>query len=514
MMRPLSAGLVLLLGTAALAQVHRSTIYSRPDVPPDEALRRLNLKKGWARYITMEGRRDGFLSIQVAGKDLLVQTRAGLVVRLDAETGRAHWRQRVGRPFQGGQGLAFNKRSVYAVNGTDLYSLSRETGTQRWRFKLPGGSSALPVADERHLYLSTAAGRIYCYYLPSTDVLAPRTTEGGEEVVEEEAQPTPRWSLRTTISLELPPLLTQHRLLVPSPSGEVRLLEKAALENTREEDLSLRGRIEVPAGQFGDVAYIASSDGFLYALAIDAGKLYWRYTAGDAIQRQPVALGEDVYVTLRRGGLTRISRVDITDPVSRRAFEAGQEMWRNAEADRFVAANPKFVYADDRSGRLLVLDRKRGTKLSMLNTRDFRFPVVNTVTDRLYLAANDGLIVCLHDRDHPRPCNHRLKEEQADPLKKKLATLVTDAGGKTGQLRAVLDGLEKKYQLKIRVVQGAFKARGVDNILAKQVKFPAVKKQSLEEVLLLILRQVGAVFDVVDDTIMVIPAPPRAKDKE
>src|SRR5262249_58173490 len=58
----------------------------------------------------MEGRRDGFLSIQVAGKDLLVQTRAGLVVRLDAETGRAHWRQRVGRPFQGGQGLAFNKR--------------------------------------------------------------------------------------------------------------------------------------------------------------------------------------------------------------------------------------------------------------------------------------------------------------------------------------------------------------------------------------------------------------------
>src|SRR4051812_28156288 len=85
-MKILSAGLLTLLaGTVALAQIPPSTPYSTPEVPSDAVLRRLNLQKAWARHVPMEGRRDGFVSIQHAGRDLLILTRSGLVLRMGAE---------------------------------------------------------------------------------------------------------------------------------------------------------------------------------------------------------------------------------------------------------------------------------------------------------------------------------------------------------------------------------------------------------------------------------------------
>jgi outer membrane protein assembly factor BamB len=515
MKRLLAVGAMGLVGaTLALAQVPRSTIYSRPDLPSEETLRRLNLKMAWSRDLPTLGRADGFASIQVAGKDLLAQTRSGMVVRLDAETGVVRWRQRIGRPYRGGTALGFNARSVYAINATDLYSLSRETGEVRWKYRLPAGASAAPIADDRHVYLATAAGRIYAYLLPPTDVPAETKKDDGSEKEEdtENPQPVERWSVLTTVRLEFTPLQTLTHVMVLSPSGDIRLYDKGLRDveaAAREESLAVRGRIDHPAGQFGEVAYIGTQEGTLYALDMESSRLVWRYTAGTPIARQPMAMEEDVFVSLKRLGLARISRVDVTDPVTRRSREAGQEVWRNADADRFVASNPKFVYAMDFSGRMLVLDRKRGTKLSRLDTRHYRFPVHNVTTDRIYLASHDGLVVCLHDRDYARPYNHRTQEELGDPVKKALATPVTDPGGKMMTLRQVMNQFEKRYNVKIRVAERAFKERRVENVQAMKIKFPAVKKRPLEEVLAIILAQVGATFDVFDDTIYIIPARPK-----
>jgi hypothetical protein len=92
----------------------------------------------------------------------------------------------------------------------------------------------------------------------------------------------------------------------------------------------------------------------------------------------------------------------------------GELVWRNARADRFLAANPKFVYALDPQGRLMVIDQARGKELTTLDTRDFVIPIRNDRTDRLYLTANNGLIVCLHDRDYRKPMEMRKAEEKPE----------------------------------------------------------------------------------------------------
>ena len=240
------------------------------------------------------------------------------------------------------------------------------------------------------------------------------------------------WEEETNIEMAFKPLQTSERIFVTSPDGQAlgyaKVLRKG-MTTTQLYRFSIESKIRQQLGQYVAMAYLGAEDAALYAINLQSGKLRWRYTAGTAISRRPAALEQDVYVTSDREGLARIDRY------------SGEAMWKiphgrelvsaNAEADRFLAANNKFVYASDSSGRLLVLDRKRGVKLSTLPTHHFRFPVVNELTDRLYLASNDGLIVCLRDRDQIRQIRHRYALEQASsPILKLLEQKATEEPGK------------------------------------------------------------------------------------
>src|SRR5438132_1560632 len=100
----------------------------------------------------------------------------------------------------------------------------------------------------------------------------------------------------------------------------------------------------------------------------------------------PQATDEDLFIVADRGGLIRMDR------------QVGTSIWQNPEATQYLATNPKFVYATDKQGRLLVLDRRRGIRLATLDTSEFVFHVQNETTDRILLAAHDGTVICLHDK--------------------------------------------------------------------------------------------------------------------
>src|SRR5487761_1818653 len=87
------------LTASSEAQQTRAKLYSQPVPPPRELLDRLNLKMNFRVYVPMDGRHDGLATVQLHGTTLFVQTRSGLVTLIDAETGAALWRQRVGRAY-------------------------------------------------------------------------------------------------------------------------------------------------------------------------------------------------------------------------------------------------------------------------------------------------------------------------------------------------------------------------------------------------------------------------------
>ncbi|HJT77584.1 MAG TPA: PQQ-binding-like beta-propeller repeat protein [Gemmataceae bacterium] len=439
-MKPLPSVLALVLtATTAMAQDFPRQ-FSRPAVPPREVLNRLNLTLGWYTYVPTDGRRDSIFSIQLTGDEMLVQTRSGTVTSLDPETGRLRWGPAaVGLPYRHQEALGYNTRLILVTNGTTLYALDRKTGQQQWSYELPAAPIAPVVADDEQIYASLSNGRLHVFRLvvvqpgtapgraPSTIITGqPQNTErppmvdihglpppaidltgpyGGREYVAPAGFPPPavkpQFFYAAENTVEATPLVSPETLLVADSLGNLLGLSK--YNKLELFTLKTGGKITAPLNQHGEIAYAASADRDLYTVNMVTGKILWRFTSTLPIYDRPAVTDTDLYVSPAASGMYRLDR------------PSGEVLWHSPQAQRFLASNPKFVYATDRSGRLLVLDGRRGTVLSGYDTHDYVLPVSNDLTDRVYLAAQDGLIVCLHDRDYVRPVLTKKSPEQSPP---------------------------------------------------------------------------------------------------
>jgi len=95
----------------------------------------------------------------------------------------------------------------------------------------------------------------------------------------------------------------------------------------------------------------ASLDYSVYAFAGSSGRLAWRYNAGEPIRRAPFAFGNQVFVLAREMGLTAL---DATN---------GHVQWRLEETRDLVTADDTTVYAVNREGDLMGVNRADGKVL-------------------------------------------------------------------------------------------------------------------------------------------------------
>jgi outer membrane protein assembly factor BamB len=576
------AGCALLFAAVLMASDDPTRIWSQPSTPSREAMDRLNLQQDWAVYVPMDGRKDGFASIQVAGNQLIVQTRSGMITILESDNGgRAKWRARTGRLYQGALPPAWNAKSVLTTDNGNLYALDRETGTLQWQHNLSVVLSAPPAVDDTQTYLNTVQARVLTLHLPAVSITETATPEpaAGEEKKEDKTEKkedngekkednaekkeekaekkeeaptktetvapkgqsgnTPAkayaedvraffaWDYSTNERVEYKALVGKTSIFLAIPNGTYLGLPKKSgdANGGNQEGYRYIGDSPFTAApsQSEDSAYLATQDAHLYAIGIDSGKLLWRYVSGRAVRRSPVAVDvsdgpavdRDLYVTAEGSGLARLNR------------DTGEPLWNvrqsdyNSDADRLLAVNPKFVYATDGGGRMLVLDRKNGRQLSRYDIRDFVFPVVNGATDRIYLASNNGLIVCLHDKDYAQALLYHKEAPKLlaeKPLKERIQEVTDKLAMPISEPEAPNPITFKAYRTRIALQYGLtifppsdkiFK----DNKLAPpdevMVTPPKVDKKPLGEAFKEVLKQVNANYTQVEDTIIIGPAAPK-----
>jgi hypothetical protein len=206
------------------------------------------------------------------------------------------------------------------------------------------------------------------------------------------------WELGTTTRVLYPPLVTPRRLWGASDGRMVVAMAKS--DGKRELEVLLPDLLAATPAQVETTGYFPVGDGNLYAVDLLGGdrsgglNQLWRANCGGIMNHTPLVTKDSVYASGDNSGVTRLDRA------------TGAITWRSEHAaDLAIAANNEFVYIRDRQGRFLVYDAKRATdpqnrasvSLSGLNLPEFNIPVVNTVTDRVYLAADNGLIVCMRD---------------------------------------------------------------------------------------------------------------------
>ena len=108
-----------------------------------------------------------------------------------------------------------------------------------------------------------------------------------------------------------------------------------------------------------------------------------------------------VYVSAQLGGMHCL------------AVKTGKDLWFAPDVFQFVAASKARVYATDRLGRLVVLDAQSGARLDAIATENAPIKLLNTDTDRIYLADETGLIQCLHEVEQSEPIVHGKDRKQA-----------------------------------------------------------------------------------------------------
>jgi outer membrane protein assembly factor BamB len=444
-----------------------SRLYTQPAIPAEETLARQNLKLAWRAYLPVDGRRDGLFSVHPLGDQILVQLRSGAVVALDAEKGTTQWRARVGLPYLVTQELGYNKRSVFVVNGLRLFALDRQTGRVQWEFNLPTAMRAAPVADEQRLYLCLVDDRLYIYDLPPEGLMGPpppppppkeeippllpgqpyhsrtlfaRTIQGVNKFgtgsgmrdynVTRGVEPKLVVFLDAHTRVDDPPILTPDLITLPggsarSPRQVAGVAERAIVSDSvakaagytyfyvtsrkapgRFIPYRIDAPLTAPVAQHGDTVYLAERDANFYALDLAGARTLWRVPLTRAlVVRKPEVTDDDVYLSPERGGMYRLQR------------RTGDALWNNPNAVQFVSHTQKRVFATDPHGRLLILDRNRGTLLGSVDASEFVVPISNEWNDRIFLGANDGLLICLRDRDLVAAQANKTVEKKADPAK-------------------------------------------------------------------------------------------------
>jgi outer membrane protein assembly factor BamB len=579
------AGCALLFAALLMASNEPTRVWSQPAPPSREALDRLNLQQDWAVYVPMDGRLDGFASIQVVGNELIVQTRSGMVSILESDNGgRAKWRARTGRLYQSDLLPAFNAKSIFTSDNGNLYALDRETGALQWQHNLSVILSAPPAVDDANAYLNTVQARVVTLRLPAVSATetappAPATPPAGEEKMEEKTEKkeengekkeenadkkednkekkeeTPAkkdevatqgqpgytrakvyaedvrafflWDYSTNERVENKTLIGKNIVFMSIPNGTYLGLPKKSYDPSggNQESYHYAGDSPFTAipSQSEDAAYLATQDAHLYAVGIDSGKVLWRYASGRAVRRSPVPIDvaggptadRDLYVSAEGKGLARLNR------------DTGEPDWNvrqsdfNPDADRLLAVNPKFVYAADGGGRMLVLDRKNGRQLSRYDIRDFVFPVVNGASDRIYLAANNGLIVCLHDKDYAQPLLYHKEAPKVlaeKPLKERIQEVTDKLAMPISEPEAPNPITFKAYRTRVALQYGLKIFPPSDRIFKESklpppdemmVTPPQVDKKPLGEAFKEVLKQVNANYTQVEDTIIIGPAAPK-----
>ena len=209
---------------------------------------------------------------------------------------------------------------------------------------------------------------------------------------------------RLTAAIPAPPVASGRTYYVPLGNGTMVAVEGGSGNLAGGLNILWRG---VPGGIMNHSPFITKD--FVYASGDDSGVVCIRRFDGPFKGAKP---GEPAKAPAKSDdppGMGEPAKMDeMFQPAEReRVYYGGDIVWRSDDsADRVIGANEEFVYIRDRQGRFLVFDAKRATDaarkksapLGSANLSEFNVHVVNTASDRVYLAADNGLIVCVRAR--------------------------------------------------------------------------------------------------------------------
>ncbi len=304
---------------------------------------------------------------------LYVTTDRSLVQAIDAETGRTLWATTVGRRDFPMDGPGVNEKYVAVINGTSLYLLTRDTGQIVWVRTTRGVPAAGPAVSDRFVVVPTWTGDVELYELEEPRKLPNMFKSNGRSM--------------------LRPTVTPNSIIWPTDRG--MLYVASSQRHTIRFRLEAKDTIAAPASVFSpNQVFVASVDGYVYALQENVHSERWRFSTGLSITTTPIPTGESLYVVTDNMNLYCLDQ------------ETGALKWVAPSFRQFIAASPDRVYGIGVTERLEILDANTGGRIASMNLGNLDVFYQNDQSDRIIVGTRTGILQSLHEIGREIPALH------------------------------------------------------------------------------------------------------------
>ena len=302
---------------------------------------------------------------------------SGILHAINAESGKTNWETQVGSRSFPTSGVGGSKKYVAAVNGSTVYCLTAEKGSELWSRRCVNAVMGPPSVSDTAIFVPLIDGRLQVFQI-----------EGDGH------------NSQTLIS-------SGRALYAPTVSGnfvswatDKGMLSVAPIDVMNRINYRLRGESPflAPATSKGGMLFCVTANGYVYAIDQVKGRVVWTVSLGERVRQSPVPLGNYLFV--------------VTDDHNLHKYDARTgavaEGWSKPRGDvaNFVGAGKDRMYVQNVAGSLVVLDQKSGGQLGIVPGHGHLNPLVNFTTDRIYLCSTSGVIECLRETAAVAPFFH------------------------------------------------------------------------------------------------------------
>lgn len=392
--------LLALLGVSQLiAQVGTEALIRQ------STARRYGLERSWFAHASVGRSRSHLENWALDDGLLLVQSSLGAVEAINPESGRSLWTSSVGGLTVPTGRVAASESGVAVVHNTTLYLLDRQLGRVSKEFELDAPAMAGPAMTKNWIYVGLANGHMRAFSLNPNNIRQD-------------------WYYGTAGRVAEKPVTTRESVVWQNNRGLVTSSDQDTWQV--EFHMETDAKLTAPLAYWPPYLYVMDANDYLYAVEMDEvserGRVRWRYQVGGTVSQAPVPIGNYVYVVREDYGLLCLqarSTQEIKADQPRRAAgdeqesnvpaedrDGGELVWFTPRIHGFLSVSDKRVYATDSLGRIVILDKQTGSPLGTVPTLGLDRQLVNTATDRIYVATKKGLIQCLHEIDNRKPLRH------------------------------------------------------------------------------------------------------------